>query len=765
MDRIRNKNQKLIFNLIYICFVFSLVYLFGLGMDLKLNILLQMFVVLLGSTAVKFFLLNPLVLYGLLGVSFLGIILVHRFVTPILFILTERAFYLFDNIAYNLQGKENIASDNLILFWIILVVLVSFYTSFILFKGKSIYLLPPVYISFFLYYWYNYFDEAYFMISTFLFAFFILISLDKYSRENVNIEDKSEQIYEKLYTARLKTVTVYSILIILLAIILPKKNNYLEWPWLQDKVYSAFPFVEKLRYQDDYSRKTGEAALFNFSITGYQSDSSKLGGPVNLSDKKIMTVLSDTDIYLRGNVRHTYTGDSWKTISMPSGYYALGQDFSELSKHEQNTYYKQIDITITNHSFASTTIFSPYKAAEVKFNSNNRLIVDRDNILVFTDGIYDGESYIVKVQKPLPYGILVSLGINEKKEDLTDLEFYLQVPHDKITKRTETLVKEIVKGSNNDFQKAVAIEDYLRNNYKYKLDVENVPAHEEFIDYFLFNGQEGYCTYYATAMAVMLRLEGIPSRYVEGYLAHEEVEPGMYEISHENAHAWVEAFIEPVGWMTFEPTPAYDIQNRLENYQLPLSEKDEFLNETIKNNRDPRINTDDPLIDPDQNFVDIGLSPNLNNNLEDESTQLPKYIGYIFIGLLLLILPMRFLIGFLYYVYQESKSKKWSINKRIIYKYNKIIKTTELLGFPQEYGETHYEYANRIAYKFYSHNEKGINEITEIFVKSKYSDSIAALEDMEDLDRYMASLDKRLRNSLGPIAYYYQKYVKRGYLK
>lgn len=145
----------------------------------------------------------------------------------------------------------------------------------------------------------------------------------------------------------------------------------------------------------------------------------------------------------------------------------------------------------------------------------------------------------------------ISLGIQHRKENIDNLSNYLQIPEDRITDATKKLVKDIVKNRKTDLEKALAIEEYLRNNYNYSLDVEIVPENREFIDYFLFESQEGYCTYYATAMAIMLRIEGIPTRYIEGYLAQDLIREGIYEVKHRNAHTWVEAFIEPVGWMTF----------------------------------------------------------------------------------------------------------------------------------------------------------------------------------------------------------------------
>uniref|UniRef100_UPI003325E56F hypothetical protein n=1 Tax=Proteiniborus sp. TaxID=2079015 RepID=UPI003325E56F len=67
MDNLLGKKQKLISNIIYASLVFSLVYILGLGIGLKLNIILQILIVFLGSAIVKFFLLNPLILYAILA--------------------------------------------------------------------------------------------------------------------------------------------------------------------------------------------------------------------------------------------------------------------------------------------------------------------------------------------------------------------------------------------------------------------------------------------------------------------------------------------------------------------------------------------------------------------------------------------------------------------------------------------------------------------------------------------------------------------------
>lgn len=764
MNNLNNRNQKLILNLIYIIFVFSLLYIIGLsiGIRLKLTLFMQISISIIGSLIVKFFLLNPLVLYILLVLGFIVLVIIHKYYFPILLLVAERTYLLFNNIFNNLKGDEYIKAENLLLFWGLLLVLISFYTAIIIFKNKSIFYLIPVYIPTFLYYWYIFYDEAYIMIVLFLLAFILLMGLYRYSK-SFNIFKKNKENFERLYYPWIKTITIYSIIIVSLALILPKNNKFIHWPWLQKLVYEKFPNIEDLRSYDVYRRDTGETTLFNFSATGFQENSSRLGGPVKLSSQKVMIVQGEDVNYLRGNVKHTYTGNSWQGLILDSTKYKSGQRFRGLPFKDRDKKFKEQYITITNLSFASTTIFSPYIPESVSINGNDSVYVTSDSTIYMPKGVYEGESYTLRVQEPKPYGVLMAYGMDNNKEDIDNIEIFLQIPEDKITRRTKDLVRDIVFEANTDYEKAVAVESYLRENYKYNLDVSEVPENQEFIDYFLFREKEGYCTYYASAMAIMLRLEGIPTRYVEGFILHEQSEPGVYVIKHENAHAWVEAFIEPVGWMTFEPTPAYGVQPRMEDYVIEDIEEDVLDN--ISNNYEEIIIDEEnrPVpndIDTNESEIIQGEEDSIKDNTKKEST-----IGYIIIILLLMILPFRFLIGFIYFWYKEYQGNKLTNNKKAIYLYKQILKLTELFGSPQVYGETHYEYAHRVANKFYYQRENGIKEITDIFVKSKYGSWETSDKDLLEMERFRTYLDKHLRNNWGYVVYYYRKYAKIGYMR
>ncbi len=88
-----------------------------------------------------------------------------------------------------LTGIRDLASNNILPFWSFLIVLVSLYTAFVIFKNKRLFLLLPVYMGAFLYYWYVYFDEAYWMMALFFFLFLILIGLDKYYKTHTNFKE------------------------------------------------------------------------------------------------------------------------------------------------------------------------------------------------------------------------------------------------------------------------------------------------------------------------------------------------------------------------------------------------------------------------------------------------------------------------------------------------------------------------------------------------------------------------------------------------
>ena len=139
---------------------------------------------------------------------------------------------------------------------------------------------------------------------------------------------------------------------------------------------------------------------------------------------------------------------------------------------------------------------------------------------------------------------------------------YLQLPY--IPPRVHELAKEISSGIDNPYDKAKAIEHYLRANYPYDLEIPAPPVDRDVTDYFLFDLKRGYCDYYATAMVVLARLNGLPARFVSGYSSGSyDAMSAQYVVRELNAHSWAEIYFPEIGWIEFEPTAAQPEIKRL----------------------------------------------------------------------------------------------------------------------------------------------------------------------------------------------------------
>lgn len=112
-----------------------------------------------------------------------------------------------------------------------------------------------------------------------------------------------------------------------------------------------------------------------------------------------------------------------------------------------------------------------------------------------------------------------------------------------------------VAGEGSVLDRARALEQHLAGNYGYTLDFVGRNGDQP-LEEFLFTHRSGHCELFASAMVLMLRSQGIPARFVTGFLGSEASPMGYHIVRQGNAHAWVEAYVPGVGWRTFDPTPA-----------------------------------------------------------------------------------------------------------------------------------------------------------------------------------------------------------------
>ena len=134
---------------------------------------------------------------------------------------------------------------------------------------------------------------------------------------------------------------------------------------------------------------------------------------------------------------------------------------------------------------------------------------------------------------------------------------YLQLP-DSLPQEVRALARQIVGNERVPYLMAARIEQYLRANYRYELKLELRPPRRDAVAYFLFDAKHGYFDYHASAMAVLLRLLGVPARVAVGFAldnADRDEQTKRFRVSEQRSWAWTEVFFPGYGWVEFNPTP------------------------------------------------------------------------------------------------------------------------------------------------------------------------------------------------------------------
>lgn len=130
----------------------------------------------------------------------------------------------------------------------------------------------------------------------------------------------------------------------------------------------------------------------------------------------------------------------------------------------------------------------------------------------------------------------------------------LRVPR-RLRSRIGALAREWTEAAATDEAKLRAIETHLLNEFSYARSFERAPLTDPLVD-FLFVHKRGHCEYFASALALLGRALGVPTRLVMGYRVTERSPFGYFVVRERNAHAWVEAWLPEAGWVTRDATPA-----------------------------------------------------------------------------------------------------------------------------------------------------------------------------------------------------------------
>jgi hypothetical protein len=193
-------------------------------------------------------------------------------------------------------------------------------------------------------------------------------------------------------------------------------------------------------------------------------------------------------------------------------------------------------------------IFAAPRVLRLDLRTDRIAVDDMGSVSVMTGAArlhYTAVSEVGELRRGAPAG----------RERLSPVERvrYLQLPP--LPTRIGDLAREVTAGSRDPAETALRLTGYLSRQFQYTLSLGRQTALDP-LDEFLFVRRSGNCEYFAAALAVMLRSQGIPARVVGGFQRGDWNEYGQYfMVRLRDAHAWVEAHVEGVGWITLDPSP------------------------------------------------------------------------------------------------------------------------------------------------------------------------------------------------------------------
>lgn len=366
-------------------------------------------------------------------------------------------------------------------------------------------------------------------------------------------------------------------LLVLLSLVLVPEEAARSWQSRQ--VYDLFERFNN--YLADYTGYTRPTSAFSIGRFGFMPMGTRLGGPVELSDDEVLEVGAPEAMLLRGIVYNNYTGSGWTDTTESrrirfngSAREAIEDAFDQnrpaLDGRDKEAFERYVrEATLTFHPLVNSpaTLFAPFRGVTAVKSDKFLAVLPYFNAkgeLFSASDVRAGYNYRVTARylDAAAEGFdelmleLTALGLEDPVTQTTRIrQNYIPLP-DAIEDEVYELTESIVDGLENDYEKAVAIREHLMKSGRYTLSPSVPPEDRDFVSYFLNSDRNGYCTYFASAMAVMARIADIPSRYAEGYLMPSKPNNGSwFVLTGENAHAWAELYFEGIGWIPFDATP------------------------------------------------------------------------------------------------------------------------------------------------------------------------------------------------------------------
>ncbi|HEY3115745.1 MAG TPA: transglutaminase domain-containing protein, partial [Chloroflexota bacterium] len=450
-------------------------------------------------------------------------------------------------------------------------------------------------------------------------------------------------------------------------------------------------------------------------------------GSFELGDKPVLRVTGQQPSYWRAATYDRYTGQLMTNSSAATDRRERRQPLVDATEADEGRRYGEYGFTVL--APGSSVIYAPDSPVTVSVPTvyEHRADLHDFALLRPVAALHEQQTYSVLASVP-------SVSVSELRQAPTIYPSWVQRENLQLPSTFPEAVRQqawsVVGDATTVYDAAANMESYLRT-LPYKTRVRVPPPGEDWVSFLIFSSKEGYCDYYATAMAVMLRSVGIPARVATGYVTGEwDPASQSYLVRENDAHTWTEVYFPGYGWITFEPSGNRDLPARPE-FPLVATSPEEV-----------------------QSIVqaEVGQSDFLDNedDLDDTSfVALPDPSGagglswllMVAVGLLILVIGSAAGLGL---AWMRSLAALPAFGRP----YARIVRLATWSGFGPHASHTPYEFATELG-RVLPGAAGQLRAVSTAYVEALYGKRPPTVHDLQTLDRTGKEIGGQILRTLG----------------
>lgn len=531
----------------------------------------------------------------------------------------------------------------------------------------------------------------------------IFLLLMVYLTEDVQLNWKKAGDTE--HKKHLVCVAPFLIITALLVFKAPVKNEPYDW-----KLFITI-WEKTVDVARSVSRFVPWGSNDDYAEVGF-SDKSSMNGIIQYYPRELIEAKASQNVgsivYIAGKSFDHFDGREWFSEKSDAGNYQIMdivETESAVRKYDKEHFADYIrvgTIDLTYQRFNTKYLFAPVKTIVYGGMLDQVKCVEHQDAIRSAKRVGYGTHYYIRfdrlnLEKDKFYLLMDNLAPLTKKEwdegvktatrnsvkniSYDDYIQYVQKVYNDyydeivLSPDVKILLEKVCDGAESDYEKLKKIEEWLRT-FDYSETPGELPEYLDsesaFLDYFLLESKTGYCVHFATALALLARAEGLPSRFVQGVYVKRG--NGSIMITSDMAHAWPEVYIDNFGWVSLEPTPLYHVDNSW------------ITSENIVAKEPVKLNTDYEEPIEDEDIVESGEET-------EEDKQVP-----VTVILVLVLVAILFIFTFLasYYALYRRKMAKLTQRELIKLYCKRNIILLGLLGYRMYEHETLNEYRERL---------------------------------------------------------------------